>query len=185
MKLSKTTWLVIAIGIFVVAGLGLGMVRSQQLDQQSQLNEKLTLAQSNLEGVQLEKLSSRQAELEKQLSQATPQFEEVKAILSQPVDSITASSILFDIAKAHDLEVTEVTSPGPASDSLEGVTLSVLSLTGKVEGDVSNLVSLVTKLNSSLTTGVIKSIEITVLETTSGEKSSTSIQLVVYTYEGG
>ena len=185
MKLSKTIWLVIAIGIFVVVGIGLGMVRSQQVDEQSELNEKLALVKSNLERVQPEKLPSQQAELEEQLSRATSQFEAVKAILSEPVGSITATSILFDIVKAHGLEVTEMSSSGPATESLEGVTCSVISLTAKVEGDVSSLVGFITKLNSYLTTGVVKSITITIPETTSSENASADIQLVVYIYQGG
>ncbi len=181
MKLSKTTWLIIAIGIFIVVGIGLGMVRSQQADQQNQLNEKLILAQSRLEQIVLEKLSSQQAELEKQLSQATSQFETVKAKLSQPVGSTAASSMLFDVAEAHGLEVTEITSTGPASGDLEGITGSILTLTAMVNGNVPNLVSLVTELNSSLKTGVVKSITITIPETTSGDNISASINLIIYT----
>ena len=185
MKISKKTWLIIAVGIFVVVGIGLNMVRSQQVDEQDKLNEDLALVESRLGGIQLEQLASQQVELEGQLSQATSQFEPVEAILSEPVGSIAATSILFDIAKAHGVEVTEMSSSGPASESLEGVTCSVISLTAKVEGDVPNLISFVTKLNSSLTTGVVKSITITIPETTSGEKASADIQLVVYIYQGG
>ena len=185
MKLSKTTWLVTGIGIFVVVGIGLGMVYYQQVGEQNELKDKLTLAQSNLEQVQLEELSSQRTELEGQLSKTTSQFEAVKAKLSQPVGSIAATDMLFDIAKAHGLKVTEITSPGPTSGSLEGVACSVLSLTATVEGDVTNLVSLVTELNSSLTTGVVESITIVIPETTSGEKASADIQLVVYLYQGG
>ena len=185
MKISKKTLLVIVIGIFVVVGIGLNMVRSQQDSEQSQLNEELALAQSRLAGIQLEKLSSQQAELEEQLSQATSQFEEVRAMFSQPIGSVAVTSSLFDIAKEHDVEVTEMTSSGLASDSLQGVTCSVISLTAKVEGDILNLVNFVTKLNNHFTTGVVKSIEITIPETTSGEKASADIQLVVYTHQGG
>ena len=78
LKLSKTSWLVIAIGILVVVGIGLGMVRSQQVDEQSELNEKLALAKSNLERVQPEKFPSQQAELEERLYpiEAAPAFKE-------------------------------------------------------------------------------------------------------------
>ncbi len=185
MKLSKTTLLFVTIGVFIIILASLGVVRSQQVQEQNQLNEQLALAQSNLKRVQLEQLSSRQTELEKQLSQATSQFEAVKAILTQPVGSIAASSILFDVAKAHGLEVIEMTSSGSTTESLEGVTCSVVSLTARVEGDVLNLVNFVTKLNSHFTTGVVKSIMITVPETTSEEKASADIQLVVYTHQGG
>ena len=185
MKLRKRTLLITIVGIFVIVLISLGMLRSQQVSEQNQLNEQLTLIQSRLGVIKLEQLSSRQAELEGQLRQATSQFEVIKTVLSQPVGSIAATSILFDIAKAHGLEVTEVTSPGPTSDSLEGITCSVLSLTVKVEGNVPNLVSFVTELNSYFTTGVVKSITITIPEKTSEEKASADIQLVVYTYQGG
>ena len=185
MKLRKTSLLIIIIGIFIIAAIGLGTVRAQQVSEQNQLNEKLLLTKSNLERVQQENLSSRQAEQEDQLSQATSQFEAVKAVLSQPVGSVTASSILFDIAEAHGLEVTEMTSSGPTTETLKGVTCLIISLTAKVEGDVPNLVSFATKLNSYFTTGVIKSITITIPETTSEEKASADIHLVVYTHQDG
>ena len=184
MKLSKIGWLVITAGVLIIALAGLGVIRSQQVQQQNQLNEQLALAQSNLRGVQLEQLSSQQTELEKQLSQAKSQFEAVKAILSQPVGGIAVSSILFDIAEAHGLEVTEITSSGLASEELEGITYSVIPLSATVEGDVPNLVNFITKLNGHLATGVIKLITITTPETASGEKASANIQLVVYTYRG-
>jgi len=184
LKLSKTTKLVIAIGFFVIALIGLNMVRSQQGDQQNQLSEELALAQSRLDMIPVEKLSSQQAALEEQLNQTTSQFEEVKAILSEPVGSVAASNVLFDIAEAHGLEVTEMTSSAPATESLEEVTCSVMLLTAKVEGDVPNLVSFVTKLNSHFTHGVVNSITITIPETNSDEASA-EIQLAVYTYQEG
>ncbi len=185
MKLSRTTWLVVAAGVLIIALAGVGLVWFQQVDEQNQLKEQLALAQSRLREVQPEKLSSKQAELEKQLIQATSQFEAVKAMFSQSEGGIAASSILFDIAKAYGVEVTEMTSSTPATESLEGVTCSVILLTIRVEGDVSNLVGLVTKLNSYLTTGVVKSITITIPETNSEESASVDIQLTVYTHQGG
>ncbi|MFC2056192.1 hypothetical protein ACFLTO_01310 [Chloroflexota bacterium] len=184
MKPSKKTLLVIAVGAFVIVLGGLLMVRSRQVDEQNQLSEQLRLSQSRLQGIQPERLSSQQAELEKQFSQATSQFEAAKAILSQPVDSITAVTTLFEVAKIHGLVVTEMTSPGPTEESLEGATLSVISLTAKVEGDLPNLVNCITTLDSFFTTGVVKSVAITVPEAAGGDNASASVQLVVYTYRG-
>ena len=184
MKLSKTTGLVIAIGVFVIALISLGVVRYQQIGEQSELDEQLISAKSNLARVQPEKLSSRHAELEEQLSQSTSQFEAVKVILSQPVGSVAATTVLFDVAKSCGLEVTKVASLSPTSDSLEGVTCSVVLLTARVEGDVPNLVSFITTLNSHFTTGVIRSMTISIPEENSGEEASADIELVVYTYQG-
>ncbi len=104
---------------------------------------------------------------------------------------------MFDLAKAYDVTVTEMTSPDPTTENLEGVTCSVISLTAKIEGKVPNLVSFVTRLNSYFTTGVVKSVTITaletvssdnvstVLETTGSDNASADIQLAVYSYQGG
>ncbi len=203
MKLNKRTLLIIGIAVLVVAAYYLHTVYSQKGQEQTQLNEKLTLAQSRLIGIQTEPLSSQQAELESQLSQATSQVEAVKAMLSQPTGSAAVSSIVFEVAKAYGLQVTGMTSPGLVSDELEGLSCSAVSLTVKVEGDVSSLVSFITELNSHLTTGVVESIVITIPGTsssgnvsaatssgnvsaaTSSGNTSAEIQMVVYTYEGG
>lgn len=184
MKLSKTTLLAVAGGAFIIILAGVSMLRFQQTGQQDELNERLAAVQSNLARVQLKELSSQQVELKKQLNEAALQLEAVKATFSQPIGSVAATDILINTAKAHDLEITEIISSSPTSESLEGgVTCSVLSLTTKVEGDVPSLVSLVTELNSAFTTGVVKSMTITVPETTSEEKTSVDIQLVVYTHQ--
>ena len=184
MKLSKTTLLVIAAGAFLIISATLGVVSSKRFSERNELEEKLTAARSNLQQVQLDGLAPRQKELERQLRQATSQFESIKSILSQPVRNGAANSILFDVAEAYGLEVTEITSPGPYSDSLKGVACSVIALGAKVEGEVPNLISFLIKLNTYLTTGVIKSITITIPEETSEEKASADIQLIVYTYQG-
>lgn len=184
MKLSKTSWLVITIGIFVIFFAGLGVVRFQQVHEQNQLLGEITLAEQELDGFHREQLSSQEIELERQLDQATSQSEAVKAIFSQPIKSVAASSILFDMAEAYNLEVTEMSSLGPASDSLDGIDCSVISLTARVEGDVTNLVSFIIKLNSQLVTDVIRSITITFPEMDSGEMASVDIHMVFYTYQG-
>jgi len=184
LKLSKTSWLLLAIGAFIIPLASLGAVHFQQVHQQNQLNEELALVQLNLKAVQLEQLAQRHEELERHLSQTISQFQAARTILSQPVGSIGASSILFDIAEACGAEVIEISSPGLTSAKLEGIPCSVLSLSARVKGDVSDLVSFLTKLNDKLTTGIVKSVEIGIPETTSEEKTSANIQLAIYTYQG-
>ena len=184
MKLSKTSWLFLTIGVFVIAFASLGAVGSQQVIQQNQLSEELTLAQLKLKGFQLEQLSYRQGELEEHLSQTISQFETTKAILSPPIGSVATSGILFDIAEAYGVEVTEINSSGLTSGELEGIPCSILPFTTRVEGDLPALVDFITRLNGDLTTGVVKSVIISIPEMTSEEKSSADIQMVIYTYQG-
>jgi len=184
LKLSKTSWVLITIGVFIIALASLSVIRSQQVSQQNRLNEELTLTQPKLKEFQLEQLSYQQGELEKQLSQTISQLEAAKAILSQPNGSIVTSGILFDIAETYGAEVTEISSPGFTSDELEGVACRVLPLAVRVEGDVPDLISFITRLSNDLTTGVVKSVEISIPEMTGEEKPSANIQLVIYSYQG-
>lgn len=185
MKLSKTSWLILTVGIAIITFASLGIAHSQQVHEQNQLNEELSLAERRLNGLQFEELSSQQAELEKQLSQTVSQLGAAKARLSQPAESIAASDALFDIAETCGVEVIEISSSGLSSGDLEGITCSVLPLTARVEGDVPNLISFVIKLNSDFMTGVVKSVDISVSENTTEERSSANIRLLIYTYQGG
>jgi len=184
MKLGKASWLLLAIGVFVITFASLGAVRYQQVHQQKQLSEELTATELKLNGSQLEQFSSQQEAWKMQLSQALSQLETARAILSQPMGSIATSGILFDIAGAYGVEVTDLSSSGLTSVKLEGVPCSVITLTARVEGDVPALVSFITKLNSNLRTGVIQTVAISVPEITGEEKPSANIRLVVYSYQG-
>ena len=184
MKLTKTSWLIIIVGGFIIILAGLGIVRSQQVNEQSELSEKLALAQSKLQAIQLDRLSYRQKELEQQLSETISQSKTGRAILSQPIGSITISDIVFDIAEANNVEVTEISSSGMAQNELEGVPCLTLPLITKVEGEVTDLVSFITQLNEDLATGAVQSLEISIPATTSEQKPSANIQLVIYTYQG-
>lgn len=183
MRLTKTSWLIIIVGGFIIILAGLGIVRSQQVNEQSELSERLALAQSKLQGIQLDRLSHRQKELEQQLSETVSQSKTGRAILSQPIGSISISAIVFDIAEANNVEITEISSSGMAQNELKGVPCLTLPLTTKVEGEVTDLVSFITQLNEDLATGAVQSLTISIPETTD-KKASASIQLVVYAYQG-
>lgn len=184
MKLGKTSWLLLTIGVFIIMFAGLGIVRYQQVQQQNQLNEELTLAQQELDQMQLEQLSYQQERLERQLSQTLSRQETAKTRLSQPIESIATSSTLFDIATACGVEVTQISLSGVGNADLEDIPCSVQTFTAKVEGDVPGLVNFVTKLNDNIATGVVKSVAISIPEITSETKASANIQLIIYAYQG-
>ena len=184
LKLSKTSWVLITIGVIIIPLVSLSLLHSQQLKQQNQLSEELALSQLKLNGFQLGQLSGQQGELEEKLSQTTSQLEATRRMLSQPNGGIATSNILFDIAEACDVAVTDISSSGLTIAELDGIPCSALPLTAKVEGDIPALVSFVTGLSNELTTSIVESLEIIIPEATSGDNSSANIQLVIYSYRG-
>ena len=67
MKLSKTSWIIITIGIVVVAFGSLGLARHQQVLEQTQLRVELSMAGTRLKNIQIKPLQSRNSELQEQL----------------------------------------------------------------------------------------------------------------------
>ena len=184
MKVSKKILIYIAIGAYVIVLASFGYVTSQTLSEKTKVEEELAVAQANLERANPERLTKQKTDLEGQLAQVTGQYEALKDIFSQPIGNVAASSIVFDIAEAKGVEVIELTTPEASVDSLENVTCSVVALNTTVEGDERDLVAFITSLNSYLTTGVIKSIDMVIPEPGSTAEPTATVQLVIYSYQG-
>ncbi len=205
MKLSKTSWSLLTIGIFMILFTSLGVAYAQQGQEQSRLNPELSLAQllltKQLAKFPPEKFSSQQRELESRLAKAESQLETAKTTLSQLIESIEVTDTLFEAGDTCRVEIIEISSAGLTNKELGDITCSVLSLVVKVEGDVPNLTNFVVELSRRFPTGVAQSVQINVpevieeeeetggeLETESGEeeleKPSANIQLVIYFYQG-
>ncbi len=183
MKLGKKSWLFIAIGFFLIALVSLWTVYSQQSGVKKQLKEELTLANSRLGSIQIEQFANNQSELEQQLDEIIKQSEAARGTLSQPMNSIIISDILFSTAEANSVNITEVSSSGMTSEELSGVPCLALPLTASVEGDLSNLVAFITQLNGDLSTGFISSLDINITDPASNQKPSVNIQMVIYTHK--
>jgi len=185
LKLSKKSGFILIAGIAIAIFAGLWLARDQQVDEQEQLREELSIAAMKLENSQNnEEISAQQVQLENQLSQTISQLETAKAALSQSAGSIRVSGTLFDIAEATGVEITEISSSQLSSDSLEGLTCSVLPLSVTVEGDVADIISFVGSLNHDFTTGLVKSVEMNIPETTCEEAASANIRIHIYTFQG-
>ena len=182
MKLSKTSSLILTIGIFFIAFVGLGIAHSRQASEQNQLGEELYVAEQGLSKLPLQKLRSQKNDLEERLNRTLLQLEAAKNELSQPIKSIDITDSLFEIAGDCRVEISDVNSSVITSDKLEGINGPVIQLLINFEGDLTDIISFITRLNNDFATGVVKSAEIKLPETTAGDKPSANIRLVLYTY---
>ena len=162
MKLGKTSWLILIVGVVIVAFASLGLARSRQVSEHEQLNEELTVAEMRLTNVKLTELQARQGELEAQLDEATAQRKAAEDNLSPSNESIDVTDFLFVIAQACDVVINDINSSDLSSDKLAEVSFSVIRLSINVEGEVSSLISFVTRLNNDFTTGVVDSVDISI-----------------------
>ena len=169
MKLGKASWLILTVGIIVVAFGSLGMARAQQVGQHDQVEEEITVAERRLDNFQLKQLYTQKEELEERLEETVSQLKATKGELSQPIESIGVTESLFEIASANDVEITYISSSDISSDKLAGITSSIARISLSVKGDVPDLISFITALNNDFTTGVVMSAEITIQEQYEGE----------------
>ncbi len=146
MKLGKTAWYVLGIGIIVIALGSLYMLYRGQVAEQEELNNSLSLAQATLPKLAADRanLESTLTELEDKLAQATSRLKTAKAAFpTASVESIEVDELLFQIADTWDLDITSLTASGPDDEDIavevedievEGVTYSVTSFTVAVKG---------------------------------------------------
>ncbi len=129
MKVSKTAWLILGIGIFVIAFATLFMLHSQQSGEQEWLEDSLSAAQAALPQLisEREDLGNQLTQLESQLTQATSSLSSSKARFPKSVQSIEYDEALFDIAKACDLEIVKLTASEPSAEEVEDVTYAITS----------------------------------------------------------
>ena len=184
MKLSKTSWLILSIGIFIVIIAGLGLTRSQQLQAQSQLDEELGVAEMRLNKLGVEELRLQQEDLQRQLDERIAELAEAKDKMRQTVESIDVTDEFFEIAQSCYVKIDSISSSNIKSDKFGNINCSVITINALVEGETSNIINFVIKLNSDFTTGIVKSAQISIPDIADEEDPKISIDMVVYTYEG-
>jgi len=182
-KLSKASWLILSAGIFVVVLAGLGVTRSQQLQQQSKLDETLAMSESRLSKIEVTQLDQQLETLGKQVAEAEAQLSEAKDRLRQTVVSVDVTDKFFVIAGYSNVAVQNISNTAIQKTTLGGVGVSTMSVSARVTGAVEDIIDFVINLNSGFTTGVVKSATITVVSGDDEAGSSAAIQMVVHSYE--
>lgn len=147
MKLSKISWLILVIGIFVIAFGSLYWLYLQEGPKQNELSGQLSTVQARIPKLAAERanLESTLTELEDKLAQVTSQLKTAKVVFPAAVESIEVDELLFGIADDWDLEITSLTASEPSDlkvavevetedIELEDVTYLVTSFTVDVKG---------------------------------------------------
>ncbi len=155
MKLSRTAWLVLIIGIFVIAIGSLYWLYMQDGREQEQLSQTLSVTQTTLPKLASERtnLEGTLTDLEDRLAQAISQLRVSKAVFPASVQSIEIDEMLFGIADNWSLEITNLTATEPndtpvspeiedieAEDiEVEDVNYQLTSFTVEMKGQVSDI----------------------------------------------
>jgi hypothetical protein len=132
-KLSKTSWIILAVGVFVVVLAGLGITRSQQLSEQEQLDEELSFSQASLNNLHIDLLQLQLDELEQMAETEQLQLEQAVDLLDRTVVSVDITDEFFAIAGRCGVIVINFNT-SPISTSLyAGLGLATTSVNAAVD----------------------------------------------------
>jgi hypothetical protein len=183
-KLSKTSWLILAAGVFVVVLVGLGLTRSQQMRQQTELNQAMDITETRLEKLEVKSLQRQEAELQQQLDENVIDLEEVKDRLRQTVVSVDVVDELFKIAKYSNVELMVLRTSTISDESLGSIYCMSTKVSGSVTGNTTDILNFIINLNNGLSTGVVQTVGVSIPDESDGGGSSASLSVIVYSYEG-
>jgi len=189
MRLGRTAWLVLGIGVFVIAFVTLFFIYSRQSSEQAELENSLAGVQT-----QLIKLISGRESLESQLTQQQSKLAETQALLTSArasfpklEASIEYSEVLTEIADLCGLKVVNMSADEPREKKVEDVTFLVISFEVRVEGELSSILSMVNAIatDERFASTTVEVVNIKVPQATiTGEEPSATIKLVGYSYGG-
>lgn len=162
LKLSKTSWLILSAGIFMVVLAGLGLTRSQQIQEQATLEEELSINEMRLNQFNVAQLQQQRDELRGVIDDNTIRLNEAKYGLRATVESIDVTDEFFVIASDCDVLVTSISSSSIGSDVLNGIGCATISLNACVSGELENIIDFIISLNHDYATGYVKSVQISI-----------------------
>ena len=212
MKLSKTAWLILIIGIFVLASGSLYWLYLQEEREHQELSQALSNTQTTLPVLAAERahLESTLTELEDRLAQVTSQLKTAKAVFpNTSVQSIEVDELLFGIADDSGLEMMLITATAPSEHQVQvkvedievgDVTYLLTSFSVQLKGQVADILGFVDTVvnHSDFTTATVELVSITVPNPVSEnermalsedeikerETPFVTIKLIIYTYKG-
>ena len=184
MKLSKTSWIILSSGLFVVILAGLGLTNSQQAKEHTEIKDKLTVAEMRLDKVQSTVMPQDLEELQLQLNESMIRLAEDKDRLRHIIESIDVVDEFFLIASYCDVVIMNLSSSKISGDVLQGIPCSMVKLSATVTGTTMDIINFVISLNHDFSVGVVESAQISVAEVIDTGESTAGIQMIIYSYEG-
>ncbi len=185
LKLSKTSQLMLAVGVFIVILASLGISRSHQMQEKGQLDEQLYMSEIRLGGLTITELQEQQATLQAKLDEEKAQISGAKASLHQDIESVDVTDKFFVIAKESNVTVSSLSTTLITELPLENIMCSMISLSAAVKGDVPDLIDFIINLNEGYVSGYIGTAQIVIPENDAeGEEAQATLQMTIYSYEG-
>jgi hypothetical protein len=159
-KLGKTSWIFLVIGVVLIASVFLSLTYSRQRDEQSQVNSQLTAAKQKLALSNNDELLAQKEQINKQIDSYYAQIDSTKSKLSSSKDSISATNDILFAAQTTGVEVVGIDSPGLSTEQLRGTLCETLTINIQVAGDVVSIGAFVKELSRIFPTSIAQTVQV-------------------------
>jgi len=188
MKIKRTAWLIIGIGIFVIAAASLYVLYQNQVDQRQEAKDTLAEAQEELQTLYIERaaLEGDLEDIEAELAQWQAEIEQMEEQLAQAIvdsgqaqegfpvsiDGIEYEEILFALADNSGIEIARLSSGGQGTSAIEGIVYTTASFNMEVHGQVLDILGYINAIvtDDGFGTAVVAPVNINVPEPLNGEQ---------------
>jgi hypothetical protein len=193
MKLTRTTWLILALGVLVIAFASLFVVYSRQASQQKDLKSSLAEAKALFPQLasQIKNLEGQLAQRQSELAAALLNLSQAKAKFPPSVHSIDYYQRLLAIADDCDLNVMSLKASGPRQQKVDSATYLVTTFDVAVRGEMASILDFIHTLATSedFTSATVTVVSINIPQPPTGQggipqESEASISLDIYAYPG-
>ena len=188
MKLKRTAWLIIGIGIFVIAAASLYVLYNNQVEKRQAAKDALAEAEVTLQDLYLEKITFEgdledvQAELEQweielaqwqeKLAQAQDESGQAQEGFLASIDDIEYQELLFALAYDSGVEIEGLRSTGLGNEAIEGIVYETAHFTLNMRGEVLDILGYLNTIvtDDAFRTAVVEPVRITIPERVSDEQ---------------
>jgi hypothetical protein len=181
-NLSKTGWIILSVGVFVVILGGLGVTYAQQIREKGDLEEELALTDIRLEKLDIAGLQQQESQLEAQLEDVSAEYDVAKDQMLEVVESIEVTEKCYQVSHQSGVEIYHIGTTDVREAELGGVSCYTISVLVRVRGDLPDIVDFIVNLNDSFSTGYVEIIQLHHDEESADPYAT--IHLVVYSYVG-
>ena len=183
-NLSKTSWIILSVGVFIVVLAGLGVTYSQQAKEKEEAEQQLELTEMRLDMFNIPELESQKKEMEASVADAEKLYDLYRANLIQSVISSDVVEKCYEIADDSNVQIINIGSSVIKVISFSGVRCVVTNVNIRVSGTLPDYMVYMTNLNEDFTTGYVYTTQIILDDNPEDDNSEATIQLMVYSYEG-
>ncbi|GMW04061.1 hypothetical protein [Dehalococcoides mccartyi] len=191
MKISKTSWALLAFGLIIIAGASLFILFKNEDSRKTDLEDRLALAETSIPAVvaniattteQADQLSAQLEEVLGKLAQAKGQFPET-------IQSIEYASALVQMAANSGVDLLSFESSEASKLTLSKLNFEMTEFTLVVRGDINPMLSFISAIDkgADFLTGSMDVIKLT-FDTITAEddlpKPTATITLLLISYEG-